>query len=302
MLVVTLTDCPPALRGDLTKWLLEIDTGVYVGRVSARVRDQIWDRIKNNAKSGRATMVFNTNNEQGMDFRIHNNAWEPIDFDGLKLILRPSPARLVKRQNKITLKNGFSNASKYHMIKKMQGKQRIDKTNNESTDEYIVIDIETTGLSPVKDEIIEIAAVVVINGEVHDTFQTLIKSTQPVPPEIEKLTGITTDMLLQNGKLLKNAMPEFLSFIGNRRIVAHNVIFDIKFLNAACDKCILPKIANQIIDTLKLSRNVLLGLQNYKLSSLLDHFGIISETEHRSLDDCLATHQLYLKLIEKQKS
>ena len=96
MIVVTLTDCPPALRGDLTKWLQEVNTGVYVGQVSARVRGEIWERVRENAKSGRATMVFSANNEQRMDFRVHNTNWEPIDFDGVKLMLRPSPARAQK--------------------------------------------------------------------------------------------------------------------------------------------------------------------------------------------------------------
>ena len=82
MIVIILNNCPPALRGDLTKWLQEVNTGVYVGQVSARVRDELWARVQGNVKSGRATMVFNTNNEQGMDFRVHNTSWEPIDFDG----------------------------------------------------------------------------------------------------------------------------------------------------------------------------------------------------------------------------
>ena len=62
MIVITLTDCPISLRGDLTKWLLEINTGVFVGRVSARVRDNLWDRVVKNVKNGRATLVYSTNN------------------------------------------------------------------------------------------------------------------------------------------------------------------------------------------------------------------------------------------------
>lgn len=72
MTVVVLTDCPPKLRGDLTKWLLEINTGVYVGNLSARVREELWTRICENLKTGRATMVFRASNEQKMDFRVHN--------------------------------------------------------------------------------------------------------------------------------------------------------------------------------------------------------------------------------------
>ena len=72
MIVVTLTDCPPRLRGDLSKWLLEINTGVYVGQLNKRVREELWKRICDNLPRGRATMVYSANNEQGMEFRVHN--------------------------------------------------------------------------------------------------------------------------------------------------------------------------------------------------------------------------------------
>lgn len=72
MIVLSLSNCPPKLRGDLSKWLVEINAGVYVGRVSARVRDELWQRVCENLRDGRATMVFRANTEQGMDFRVHN--------------------------------------------------------------------------------------------------------------------------------------------------------------------------------------------------------------------------------------
>jgi CRISPR-associated protein Cas2 len=118
MTVIILTDCPLSLRGDLTKWLLEVNAGVFVGRVSKRVRDHLWDRVIKFAKNGRATMVYSTNNEQGLDFRTHGNVWEPIDFDGIKLMLRPNPAHAKKTAG---LKPGFSNASKRRTAKRMSG-------------------------------------------------------------------------------------------------------------------------------------------------------------------------------------
>ena len=121
MIVIILNNCPPALRGDLTKWLQEVNTGVYVGQVSARVRDELWARVQGNVKSGRATMVFNTNNEQGMDFRVHNTSWEPIDFDGLKLMLRPSPARIQKLSEK---RLGFSKAARARKGKQISRRKR----------------------------------------------------------------------------------------------------------------------------------------------------------------------------------
>jgi CRISPR-associated protein Cas2 len=120
MIVVTLTDCPVSLRGDLTKWLLEVNTGVFVGRVSARVRDLLWERIGKSIQNGKATMVYTARNEQRMDFKVHNAGWEPIDFDGIKLVLRPSPARMKKLG---TLRLGYSNASKRRMAKRMSRKR-----------------------------------------------------------------------------------------------------------------------------------------------------------------------------------
>ena len=78
-----MTNCPPSLRGDLSKWLCEINTGVYVGNVSSRVRDAIWDRGCENLKNGQATLVFNTTNELRMEFRTHITSWEAVDFEGI---------------------------------------------------------------------------------------------------------------------------------------------------------------------------------------------------------------------------
>jgi CRISPR-associated protein Cas2 len=121
MVVITLTDCPLALRGDLTKWLLEINAGVFVGRVNKRVREHLWERVVKFARSGRATMVYSANNEQHLDFKTHGNVWEPIDFDGIKLMLRPNPAYVKKPSG---LKPGFSNASKRRTAKRMSGRMK----------------------------------------------------------------------------------------------------------------------------------------------------------------------------------
>ena len=91
-----MTDCPPRLRGDLSKWLQEVNTGVYVGNVSARVRDALWERVCENLKNGRATMVFSANNEQRMDFRVHNTSWKPVDYEGIQLIRRPLPSSVAE--------------------------------------------------------------------------------------------------------------------------------------------------------------------------------------------------------------
>jgi CRISPR-associated protein Cas2 len=128
MIVVSLEVCPPSLRGDITKWLLEIDTNVYAGNMSARVRDELWNKISKAARTtGRAIMAFDSKNEQGMDFYVHNCQWEPTDFDGLKLMLRPSANRMdghAAGDSATALKPGFSKASKYRTAKFFARKRR----------------------------------------------------------------------------------------------------------------------------------------------------------------------------------
>ena len=294
MIVITVTDCPNALRGDLTKWLFEIDTGIYVGKPSARVRDEIWNRVTENVKTGRATMVFSASNEQGMDFRIHNAVWEPIDFDGIKLILRPSPSRLKNKQIVLESKKIISNASKYHTARKLYGKQK--RKIIDITKDYTVIDIETTGLSAYNDEIIELAAISVAEGEVVNEFQALICPKRPVSQKIIDLTGLTNEILIERGSEITEVLPKFLSFLGSSHIVVHNAKFDIGFINEACKKSGLPEIKNLYTDTMLLAREKVVDVINYKLRSLLDYFKIEIEREHRGINDCIATQKLYVKL------
>lgn len=90
MIVLVVTAVPAGLRGDLTKWLMEISPGVFVGNPSARIRDLIWDRTTELCKDGRAILIYSSNNEQGMEFRTHRHDWQPTDFDGFTLMMRSS--------------------------------------------------------------------------------------------------------------------------------------------------------------------------------------------------------------------
>lgn len=90
MTVIVVAACPVGLRGHLTRWLLEISAGVFVGRVSARVRDLLWQRTVEMVKTGRAIMVFAASNEQGLDFKVHQHDWVPLDVEGVTLMLRPN--------------------------------------------------------------------------------------------------------------------------------------------------------------------------------------------------------------------
>ena len=296
MIVITLTDCPPALRGDLTKWLQEISTGVYVGQVSARVRDEIWKRVRESAKSGRATMVFSTNNEQRMDFRVHNTGWQPIDFDGLKLMLRPSPSRVKELDE---LKTGFSKAARMHKARHRSSPKNGSKPLPER---YIVVDVETTGLSAVEHEIIEIGSMIVNGRKIEAKFHALVKAKVSIPPAIEALTGISDEILGREGRELTEVLPEFLLFAGDLPLVSHNANFDYGFLRSACEHCDLPLFSNQCVDTLAIARRLVDDVKNYKLATLMEHFGIKANGIHRSSEDCLSTKQLYEKLIELRQA
>lgn len=92
MVVLVLSACPAGLRGHLTRWLVEISAGVFVGHVSARVRDLLWVNVCAMTSGGRALMVFSVPGEQRMDFRVHNHHWTPTDFEGLTLMMRPDTA------------------------------------------------------------------------------------------------------------------------------------------------------------------------------------------------------------------
>ncbi|MFV0429608.1 MAG: type I-E CRISPR-associated endoribonuclease Cas2e [Arachnia sp.] len=107
MVVLVLTACPAGLRGHLTRWLLEISPGVFVGNVPVRIRDLLWLRVLEMAKDGRALMVHNTQGEQRLEFKVHNHDWQVTDLDGLKLMLRPNDGEL-----RNPMRRGWSNASR----------------------------------------------------------------------------------------------------------------------------------------------------------------------------------------------
>lgn len=109
MTVIVLTHCPVGLRGLLTRWLLEISPGVFIGAPSARVRQVLWDEVRQYSGEGRALLAYNTDNEQGYAFETHDHKWHPVDHEGLTLIHRPNRQAAGQPQSPT---RGWSNASK----------------------------------------------------------------------------------------------------------------------------------------------------------------------------------------------
>lgn len=286
MVTVTLTNCPPRLRGDLTKWLMEINTGVYVGNVNARIRELLWERICENISSGSATMTFPTDNEQRYDFYTYNSSWLPTDYEGIKLIKRPK--KHIASQETSAVK---SKAKIQEIIKK--------KSQIPTSADYVIIDIETTGLNPKKDKILEIAAIKIKDHIITETFQCLI-DTNALPESITKLTGITEAEIREKGIPLKEGLLAFVDFIQKNKLLGYNINFDRSFINMACISADIPTLNNQCIDILNIARNTIDEdeLENYQLSTVATYFGIKNNKNHRALADCLTTYEVYKSLQE----
>lgn len=162
-------------------------------------------------------------------------------------------------------------------------------------EDYTVFDIETTGLDPKYDEIIEIAAVKVRNNDIIDTFSALVKPNNEVSLFITNLTGITNDMLVSAEKI-EVVLRQFLDFVKNDIVVGHNINFDINFINNASIRYFSKNFPNDFVDTLRLSRKYVKDTENYKLQTLIKHFNIEADTAHRALEDCYSAQKLYEKL------
>lgn len=290
MIVITMTNCPPKMRGDLTKWLFEIDTGVYVGNVNAKVREALWIRICENIKEGRATMVYSAANEQRLEFRTHNTPWRIRDFDGIKMMMRPTDPEHSTGE----LPKGFSNAAKRLIgAKRRSGTAAANVLNKER----VFLDIETTGLDPEKDDIIEIAALAADNAEIISSWSALIKINTALPPQISELTGISSEML-ESGAKLADTLQRLGEIIKGRGVVCFNKKFDITFLENAFNKNGLEFPISNVTDVLTLARKRIMDIENYKLGTIAEYFKIPCETSHRALADCETLYQVFLKLNE----
>lgn len=296
MTLITLSKVPPSLRGDLTKWMQEIDTGVYIGNFNTRIREKLWERVISNIGKGQATISYASQNEQGYQFKTFNTERENIDFDGISLVMLPS-----KNVASTPEELGFSNASKFYKAKKYSKNKtnniHIEKETSKRSDYYIVLDIETTGVNRIEDDIIEIAAVKksIIDGtESH--YSTLITHSKKLPSFIVELTGITNDMLSKNARPLKDVLPELIEFIDDCIIVGYSINFDIGFLNYNLKKLNIPSISNKTIDIMEIVKSQNKFLKSYKLANVLPHYDIKTEVVHRALEDAKIIDELASKV------
>ncbi len=288
--VITLSKVPSSLRGDLTKWLQEVASGVYVGNLNTKVREKLWDRVKDNLKDGEATISYYYRNEIGYKFETINGDRDVLDSEGLPLVLIKKE---IKEKDK-SLKEGFSKAAQFKKIKNIEHSKVKKSINKKDIKKYAVLDLETDGLNPFNDNIIEIGAVKV--GEKQENFQRFIKIEGKLPEEIKSLTRIDDEMLEEKGIPLKRALEEFTEFIGDTSILGYNVAFDIKFLNSSLEKEGLAKINNKVYDIMQFVKKDNLFLDNYKLETVLRSYGIDEKVPHRALEDAILEEKLIHKV------
>ena len=162
---------------------------------------------------------------------------------------------------------------------------------------YVALDLETTGLNPKEDRIIEIGMIKVVDGNVCGEYSKLINPFIPINDKVAELTGITDDMV-RDCAGIDARIEEIAEFMGELPILGHNIIFDYSFLKKACvnHKLTFEKCG---IDTLKIARKVLPELPNRSLSYLCEHFGIDEGGSHRALYDARKAMEIYNILYEK---
>ena len=161
---------------------------------------------------------------------------------------------------------------------------------------YCVIDIETTGLCHIKNEILELSALKVRDNSIVEKFSSLVKPKELIKWGITNLTGITNSMV-KNEREIEIVLKEFCDFVGNDVVVGHNISFDLRFIKAACKKCFEKQFVNDYFDTLKYARKVLPMMGSYKLANLANHFSIDTTGHHRGLIDCEITFAVLKNLI-----
>lgn len=287
MIVICVTNCSPGLKGDLSKWLSEVNTGVYIGKLSSRVREELWDRICDSIRSGQATMVYSTNNEQGYAFRTHNTTWVATDYEGITLMKRPLLCDGGNGDSSL-LKRGFSKVSRYN-------KAGINSKNWDASG-YVVMDVETTGVDYEQDRIIEVGLLKIRKEKICDHFQCFVQCGRSVPENITKLTGISDEQVAKEGIAEDIAYEKIREFVGSDLVVGYNLQFDLNFIRRMGERIGKDIAIKKTRDVQQIVRRKVEDLKNLRLETVAAHFSLDTSKRHRALEDCILTYRIYLEL------
>lgn len=202
--------------------------------------------------------------------------------------------------------NGEENPDKQDFFKIIYGveayvvddlKDIVAGDKGQSLDEtFVVFDIETTGFSPVNNRIIEIGAVKIKNGDIIDRYSTFVNPDVPIPFQIEQLTGINDNMVVE-APMIATVLPEFLEFCQDAVLVAHNASFDMSFIAENALRLSLPTNFTSV-DTVGIARILLPNQSKHTLDAVAKSLGISLENHHRAVDDAEATAHIFIKFME----
>lgn len=176
------------------------------------------------------------------------------------------------------------------------------KLLNKYTPDYVVFDLETTGISPKTDEVIEISAVKVRSGKAAEEFNTLVNPKRRIPYGASQVNGITDDMVA-DAPLFEDVLKEFLEFTEGFVLVGHNIAnFDMKFIYRDAMKFYGQIPTNDYVDTLNVARRHLPGLGHYRLVDLAEHYGISAKGAHRAINDCRMNQKVYECMVAEMRN
>lgn len=184
----------------------------------------------------------------------------------------------------------FSIIEREKIDRNLKGKSSIDILSD-----YIVFDIETTGLDSFYDDVIEIGAIKVKNNKIVSKFNSLVKPQKEIDEYITELTGINNEMV-KDAPTIEEILPDFMDYIGNDILIGHNVNFDINFIYDNLYRNKFDLLVNDFIDTMRISRKLLPGLPHHRLIDLAKYFEIDTTNNHRALKDCEITMNIYEQL------
>lgn len=285
--VITLSTVPPSLRGDITKWMQEIATGVYVGNFNRKIREELWLRVKQSVGNGSATMSYADRNEIGYQFETFQTQRRVVDYDGIPLV------QIIQNQvEKEIPKKGFSDAAKFRYAKKNSS---MKNTIPNKPTPYIILDIETDGLNENEHFIIEIGAIRVENTKISE-FHSFVEYKGSLPSEIISLTGISNDLLKKEGIPIVKVIEELLLFIDDYIIIGYGVDFDRRFINKELQRMGIEPLKNKVYDLMKFVKKEKKFLKNYRLDTVLQAYEIFEEVPHRALADAKLIHELLGKV------
>jgi len=174
------------------------------------------------------------------------------------------------------------------MLGEESGKQLI-----KYVPDYVVFDLETTGISYKTDDIIEISAVRVRSGKMVDEYSQLVNPRRHIPSSASNVNNIF-DHMVEDSPCIEHVLPEFLDFIGDDVLVGHNInSFDMKFMYRDCERYFYQTLANDYIDTLKIAKICFPEWHHRRLSDLAEYYGISTEGAHRALADCYMNQRVF---------